>query len=123
MNIGDFVVLSCEVDSNPEAHITWSLNDKEIFYYPKLVIGPFKKENYGVYKCRATLRDYPPVFSQSILLPPGPPIIETETVQYGYFASQGSIYCIFKKEPSPSVNFLGKINYIFLYNFFSKLAY
>ncbi|CAF0721133.1 unnamed protein product [Brachionus calyciflorus] len=102
VNIGEYFSMSCDVDSNPESSIIWTLNDTVIYYYPKLVINSFKKENYGIYKCIASLKDYPRVFSKSIIVPPGPPIIEAESIQYGYFGNPGSIQCVFEKEPKPA---------------------
>lgn len=104
VNVGDYLSLTCDVDSNPESSVIWTFNETVIFYYPKLIISSFKKENYGIYKCIASLRDYPRVYSKSIILPPGPPVIESEPVQYGYYGHPGSIQCIFEKEPKTEVN-------------------
>lgn len=90
----------------------WTLNDTVIYAYSKLVINSVKRDNYGVYQCIASLKDFPKVTSTSIVLPPGPPIIEASQTQYGYFGEPGSIECLFEKEPKATVFFLSFISII-----------
>lgn len=105
VGLNEYLSLTCDVDSNPQSSIIWTLNDTIIYAYSKLIINSFKPENYGVYKCTASLKDFPKVSSSILIVPPGPPRIESNPVQYGYFGDPGSIECLFEKEPKPNVSF------------------
>mgnify|MGYP001810679156 CR=1 FL=1 len=65
------VEFACEVDSNPPATFVWTLNDTFLYSYPKLIIHSVRNENYGVYRCTASVINFPKVSSSVILLPPG----------------------------------------------------
>ena len=65
------LVLDCKVDSNPSALIFWSFNGQKIYAYSILTIEDMKPENYGTYKCTASLKDFPEVSSSVKIVRPG----------------------------------------------------
>ncbi len=105
------VEFNCEIDSNPQSSIIWTLNDTYIYSYPRLIINSVRPESYGIYKCTASLKNFPKISSSVILVPPGPPHIQTDHVQYAYFGEDGKIECLFETEPKPEVKFYIIIGY------------
>jgi hypothetical protein len=105
--------LHCDVDSNPSSSVYWTLNDTTIYSYPTLTIYSMKPENYGLYKCIASLKDFPKITSSSLVLPPGPPLIECESIQYLSYGERGTIECMIEKEPKADVKYSCKKIYIF----------
>ena len=71
LRLNENLNLKCEIDSNPSSSITWSLNGTYIYSYPVLTINSINQNNYGVYTCTASLKDFQKVSSSTIVLPPG----------------------------------------------------
>lgn len=63
-----------------------------------------KPENYGTYKCTASLKHFPKVSSSIKIIPPGPPvIIDTYSPQFSYRGQRGAVACIIENEPKADV--------------------
>ena len=71
VRLNEKLVLDCKVDSNPSALIFWSFNGQKIYAYSILTIEEMKPENYGTYKCTASLKDFPEVSSSIKIVRPG----------------------------------------------------
>lgn len=109
VKLNEELLLNCEVDSNPSSLIFWTLNDTSVYAYPTLRIVSMKAENYGTYRCTASLKDFPKVSSSVIVVPPGPPVIQAIPQQYAYFGHEGSIECVIEQEPKADVNYQTKL--------------
>jgi hypothetical protein len=97
------MVLTCEVDSNPAASIFWKLNGTLIYTYPNITIDSMHYDSYGTYTCEASLKDFPVVSSSVKVIPPGPPIIETDGTQYAYIGYEATIEVVTETEPKVEV--------------------
>jgi hypothetical protein len=95
----DYLVLNCEVDSNPASFITWERNGSMIYSYPTYTINSVTPEDYGTYTCIASLKDFPSVSSSVKILPPGKPIVEASNPQFAIFGRPGQVECLIEKEP------------------------
>lgn len=103
VRLNEKLVLKCNVESHPEAAVTWEFNGTNIYTYPTLRIEPFRPENYGTYKCTASLKHFPQVSSSMKIVPPGVPIISSLSPQYSQYGQKGTIQCLVDFEPKADV--------------------
>jgi len=99
VKLNDKLKLTCEVDSYPSSSIFWEFNGRNIYAFPTLVIDVMRPENYGVYRCIASLKHFPKVSSETKVVPPGPPVIYSVSPQYAIYGQTSSIECEIESEP------------------------
>ncbi len=70
--MGDSVILSCEVDSNPPANILWTKNGDFVGGGNQYQIPEIHEDDYAVYACIGTLGgQFTKIVASTKLLPPG----------------------------------------------------
>lgn len=104
VRINEKLSLTCDVDSHPSSSIFWDFNGTNIYTYPTLRIDPMKPENYGTYKCTASLKHFPKLSSSIKIVAPGPPvIIDTHSPQFAFRGQRGVVECTIEHEPKADV--------------------
>ncbi len=99
VKLNERLKLTCDVDSYPVSSVFWEFNDRSIYAFPTLVIDVMRPENYGVYKCVASLKHFAKVSSETKVVPPGPPVISSVSPQYANYGQTGTIECEIETEP------------------------
>lgn len=100
VQLKDTLNLVCEVSSNPQAQVIWKHNNLLVYSLNgNLTVPNMKEENYGMYTCEASLKNFPIIASHVKVIPPGAPVIKVEPIQYAYFDSRVNIECYTEVEP------------------------
>ena len=70
-----------------------------------LTINSFKQDNYGIYKCIASVnvKNFPSIESSIKVIPPGAPSIYAESKQYLSYGETGYVECFIETEPKADV--------------------
>jgi len=72
VRLGDSLILSCEVDSNPPANILWTKNGEFVGGGSQYQIPEVHENDYAVYACIGTLGgQFTKIVASTKLLPPG----------------------------------------------------
>jgi hypothetical protein len=72
VRLGDPLLLTCHVDSNPPANILWTKNGAFVGGGSQYHVPDVHDDDYGVYACIATLGgQFTKIFSSTKVLPPG----------------------------------------------------
>jgi hypothetical protein len=70
--LGDSLILSCEIDSNPPANILWTKNGEFVGGGGQYQIPEVHENDYAVYACIGTLGgQFTKIVASTKLLPPG----------------------------------------------------
>ncbi|XP_045122993.1 irregular chiasm C-roughest protein-like isoform X2 [Portunus trituberculatus] len=100
--MGKEVTLKCDVDSNPQASITWVQegSDKIIGSGEEMVVvvGP---STAGEYTCIASVRGFPELRDKLRVLVKGPPTIVSSSEQQGRMGDTVNLECSTVSIPSP----------------------
>ena len=72
VRLNDPLKIKCDVDSNPTAAIVWHFNGTKLPLNTNILdIAAVKANNYGTYKCVASVFHFPEIAAQFKVLPPG----------------------------------------------------
>ncbi len=72
MRLGDPLILSCDIDSNPPANILWTKNGEFVGGGTQYQIPEVREDDYAVYACIGTLGgQFTKIVASTKVLPPG----------------------------------------------------
>ncbi len=72
VRLGDSLILSCDVDSNPPANILWTKNGEFVGGGTQYQIPEVHEDDYAVYACIGTLGgQFTKIVASTKVLPPG----------------------------------------------------
>lgn len=99
-NLGSYVTIMCDVDSNPPPTIEWTFEKtKKVVSTTSNLTVLVLNTTVGRYHCKATTSGFGEVNAEASISMKGKPVIDSPLVQYGTLSETVRLECVAKSVP------------------------
>ncbi|CAF4257378.1 unnamed protein product, partial [Rotaria sp. Silwood2] len=106
VRLGDPLILSCEVDSNPTANILWTKNGEFVGGGSQYQVPEIHEDDYALYACIVTVGgQFTKIVASTKVVSPGPPRFYPPQPVFASKGSEVMLKCQLEKDIEPNNTF------------------